>query len=591
MIHPKRLNRAMARGILHYPALTMKISIFNCDGYSSKWDRAERYSVYFFIFLAVITGFYYVHAFGVNLFWLDEWDTLPVMFEQYDAGTLTAAEFWELHNEHRVVFPKLVMLGLGLLTNGNTVANMYFIEVLLLAILAVFIAAFQKQFTRGPAIWLMALIAFLVFSLRQYENMLWGFQVGFVMVVAASLGAFLGLSRITIERYVSMFICAIFAATVATYSSVQGLLVWPVGLGQLLILSLTKKLKIILMTIWTIIGAGEWLVYFLDWVIPKYHPRLGFSWEYLMTLIGSSLTGNQTAALVAGIIVFISAATTVGIVLIRRQLSVQSFWLATMAFSSAALGATTVGRSGFGASVAMMSRYTTFSIPLVVATCVILASQEGTKMIRICTSSMCAVLLGLSVIGTGMSFAIGLKVGEQVSEFRKWQQLVICTIDSQPDELIAVFPTPDVPRKYAAVLKRLKYNVFADPDLCARCRLPDPSLPVLTISTKCGIDGVAVMAHGGFVKILGWAVDWPARDVAGGVTVVIDGTTHQACYGLCNNNAVKNLKSDKYLISGFVCFVPAGEVRPGIHTISLKVLSRDNKAIFNVPEHFSFELR
>ena len=111
------------------------------------WDRALRYPAYALIALAIISGFFFVHAFGVNLLWFDDWANMLVLSD-YTDGTLTAARFWELHNEHRIVFPKLAMFGLGLLTSGNVVVNMYVTEVLLAAILAIFVVAFRRQFRR-----------------------------------------------------------------------------------------------------------------------------------------------------------------------------------------------------------------------------------------------------------------------------------------------------------------------------------------------------------------------------------------------------------------------------------------------------------
>ena len=63
----------------------------------STWDRAARYSAYCLIAVAVLSGFAYVYNYGVNVYWGDDWDTLPALFEQHAAGTLTIAKFWELH--------------------------------------------------------------------------------------------------------------------------------------------------------------------------------------------------------------------------------------------------------------------------------------------------------------------------------------------------------------------------------------------------------------------------------------------------------------------------------------------------------------
>ena len=90
------------------------------------------------------------------------------------------------------------------------------------------------------------------------------------------------------------------------------------------------------------------------------------------------------------------------------------------------------------------------------------------------------------------------------------------------------------------------------------------------------------------VLIGGWAVDWPVGEVAGGqlaggVTVVLDGIQRPARYGLPSAEAVKSLGSSTFADAGFLCAVPASEITSGRHMISLKVLTRDRTAVFNTP--------
>ena len=255
-------------------------------------DRAIRYLAYLLIALAVLSGFSYVYNYGVNVYWGDDWGTLPQLFERHAAGTLEIAKFWEFRNEHRIVFPKLAMFGLGLLTHGNAVANMYLTQFLFLAILAVFIAGRRERLTSGLAVWLMVPVAFLVFSFRQWENMLASFQVAFVMPVAAALIAFLCLGRMKDDSFVALFTGAVLSATLAAYSALHGLLVWPVGLGQLLIVPLSKRRKIVLVAVWMAVGSAEWLLYFIGYVKPAYHPHMGFSCRYLLVALGATLFDN-----------------------------------------------------------------------------------------------------------------------------------------------------------------------------------------------------------------------------------------------------------------------------------------------------------
>lgn len=545
--------------------------------------------------VAVFTGVGYVYAFGVNLYWMDDWDTLPVLFERYDAGALTLADFWELHNEHRLLFPKLVMFGLGLLTRGNAVANMYFSQLLLAAILAMFVMAFRRQFTGGWAMWLMVPMAFFVFSWRQTENMLWGFQVGFVMVMAAALAAFLCLSRLNNQRFGLMFVSALASATVAAFSSIHGLLVWPVGLGQLLIMSLSRRLKVLLAGAWASAGVAEWLVYFHHWVKPSYHPPWAFDWQFLPTLVGGAIWSSPGLALAGGIVLLFLAAAAVVLVFLRRKWAQHSFWLATMAFALATLGAITIGRCGLGLDKALASRYATVSIPLVIASYVICATENREKRHPV-PIALAALLLMLAVAGAALSVPYGLALGRSGREFGEYQQFVVATIDQQPSEIVYqanlfLADGAALVQHAAAVLKKLKYNVFADAELCARYALPDPAARVLAAATRYGIDNIAAVPEQGAVLIRGWAIDSVADDVAGAVAVVLDGVVYPTYYGRPNQGAVKTMQRDKFLLSGFECRAPPGRLGKGEHQIVLKIQTHDHQAVFNTPQVHQFSVQ
>ncbi len=553
-------------------------------------NRALRWSAYVLVALAVLNGFWFVHCFGVNLLWGDDWVIMP-MLSHYTDGSLQAADLWETHNEHRIVFPKLVMFGLGLLSHGNVVVNMYLIEVLLLVILAIFAVALRRQFRGGLAAWLIVPPAFLVFSLRQYENMMWGFQIGFVMVGAAALATFLCLSRIGNERYRTPFLGATMTATVAAYSSIHGLLVWPVGVGQVLMVPLTKRRKIVVVAIWTVLGVAEWGVYFPGWVKPPEHPAMGFSLRYFVMTVGGALMGNETAALSAGVVVLTLTMAAMLLVLLHRQWREQSFWLATILFSLASIAAVTVGRSGFGAGQAVSSRYATLSIPLVVAIYAVFASRSAQKP-DVPGVALTGFVLVAMVLGVGVSFGEGRRTGETYRQHRGYQQFVIYTIETQPDWTIKVYPPPvDFVRRYTAMARELKYNLFADPDVCARCQLPDPSLPAISAETLCRIRHLGRMGDDKTLAIDGWAIDSPAQELAGGVTVFIDGIGRPTYYGVADSEAADRLKSDKFLLSGFRCTVAVKDLAPGKHILSLKILTHDRRAVFHTANRFEFETK
>jgi hypothetical protein len=447
---------------------------------ANRWRLAARYLPHALILAAVLSGFGYVYAYGVNVFWADDWNVRSNLMEHYANGTLTAAEFWTAHNEHRIPVPQLVMLALGVLTNGNVVADMYASEFLLLGMLGIYYAVCRSQFTRDRAIWLMVPIALLVFSLRQHDNMLWGFQVSFVLVAASAVAAFFCLSRIRDDRVAPGLVGAVLAATIGAGSSIHGLLIWPVGLGQLIISPLTARRKICLATLWALVGAGQWFVYFQNWSHPGHHPPLAFSWHYYILSIGGALSSDTDWALVAGALLAVLTAAAVGFVIVKRQWKAHAFWLATMAFSLAALGAITVGRCGFGPGQAMMSRYATYAIPLVIALCAIFAAQSNERPNRM-GDHFLRFTLGLSMVAVGICFVRGWIIGNELRLAREQQRTVIAAIDAQPDEAITCHPDAKHVRVWTDTLKRLNCSIFADPELRSGRHAPDAPSPVAAV--------------------------------------------------------------------------------------------------------------
>ena len=118
----------------------------------------------------------YIHSYGVNgVFW-DEFSTVP-LFEKYYDGTLAFRDFYAQHNEHRLLFPRLVMLPLGLATRFNTVAEMYVgWGFLCLSALPILFCCRRMHSDALTAYTAFIPAAWILFNLRQSENLLWGMQ-------------------------------------------------------------------------------------------------------------------------------------------------------------------------------------------------------------------------------------------------------------------------------------------------------------------------------------------------------------------------------------------------------------------------------
>jgi hypothetical protein len=198
------------------------------------------------ILLPVALAFLFVYLYGVTVVHLDQWEIIP-LFEKLSLGTLAVSDLFAPHNQHRMFFPWIAMLGLGTITKYNNVAEMYFALACFLGMLTALFLVFRGSIKPRLPFLLPVFfvpIAFLVLSLSQHENLLWGFQLAFGLVQVSSVLALCLLYFSGYERLRKLvFPAALTSCTVATFSALQGLMVWPVGLLQLLIGPVEKPTK------------------------------------------------------------------------------------------------------------------------------------------------------------------------------------------------------------------------------------------------------------------------------------------------------------------------------------------------------------
>src|SRR5215212_5004781 len=221
---------------------------------SNVLERIAKIACWGLIFLPVGLGFLYVRLYGVNVVYGDQW-RIAQLFGKLYSGKLDFADLWQPLNGHRILLPRVVMLLLGHFTKWNNVAEMYATQALLLIVLVILLLAFRRDVGSGPKLLLFVPVAFLVFSFRQAEIMLMGLLMQFALVLVFAVLSFHFLHLLR-ERRVGKFAfpAALISATLASLSSAQGLMVWPVGLLQLLVGPAEKRVKLYLGGIWGFLG-------------------------------------------------------------------------------------------------------------------------------------------------------------------------------------------------------------------------------------------------------------------------------------------------------------------------------------------------
>ena len=97
------------------------------------------YGYYIALVLAALPAIYLalmIAQYGVNVPDQDQWDgSIPVV-KKYFEGTLGVRDLWAQHNEHRILFPRLITLAVARFSHWNIRAEMAVSVVLAVGIFA-----------------------------------------------------------------------------------------------------------------------------------------------------------------------------------------------------------------------------------------------------------------------------------------------------------------------------------------------------------------------------------------------------------------------------------------------------------------------
>jgi hypothetical protein len=333
------------------------------------------------IFLQLIFTFFFVYKFGITIPFRDQWELVPLL-EKMHNNTLTLADLWSQHNEHRIIFPQILMLLLARLSNWNI-----FLELCTNIALATFTLLFLLSILRNTleivSPWLKIFTSLMVFSMVQHENWSWGWQIQFFLSVLGSVIAIWAANKW--QGRASGLIIIILAAVLSSYSFNTGLLTWPAVLVVMLLQKKWKRKHIIILIL---VCIATVLLYYHKYTKPTYHPPILFFLghplvfiRYILTYLGAPLAylGSPfgwTDSFAPVMALIILALTLLAIFNIwrfdRQKLSVLAPWLAMASYACLAACATGVGRAGFGWQQAFESRYTTISTLLPLSTAVLL---------------------------------------------------------------------------------------------------------------------------------------------------------------------------------------------------------------------------
>jgi hypothetical protein len=310
-------------------------------------------------------------GFSTDVPYMDQWE-FPAFFERWHEGTLTSADWFAQHNEHRIFFPRLIMLTLALLTDWDVRAELVVNAFLGFGITALVLA--QSYFAahrdgRRLAPWWPFAVTLLCCSLAQWQNWFLGWQLQLFLAVACIHGV-IGLLLFT--GRLSTHLLAFVLAVVATLSFASGLLVWPLAaLACAFNTHATPRRRALEAPLWLALGLVAAALYFRGYASPGYHPPLTAVFAeplravtYLVAYLGQPIAGfSLLASGVAGALALVlwgrgACRATQAHPFVSRLGLLWGLWTLGTA------GLTVIARADLGAEQALSSRYATFALPL-----------------------------------------------------------------------------------------------------------------------------------------------------------------------------------------------------------------------------------
>lgn len=401
-----------------------------------------------------------VSLFGVNTLVWDEFYYVDFI-RKVLAGENWLSWIWVQHNEHRVIPMKLAMAALAPLTRWDTKAEMY-LSVVLAGLVVLGLWRLYRR-AGGASLLLFAPVPWLVCSLSQYQNMLYGMMICHYFTLLGVVWALVFLDR----RSGGGLAAAVFCGATATYSIANGLLVWPVGLALLLAQGARRSLTVA----WTVASVVLTSLYFYRFTMPPGGTPVSRDLAGLYRLasfgiaaLGAPLgAGNMDWSRAAGLAVA-GAILAVAWRWRRQGLS----WMrgealpgALILFAVLSCGMIAFGRAGSGIPP-LESRYIAYSSLALVGVYMILGLWSRRQEVpagRLWLTGATALL----VPGLIAANLYGLRQARDWRNLRLSEEFLLQTFESQPDEaLTGLYFVPEL-RKSAAYLRAERLGPFGEP--------------------------------------------------------------------------------------------------------------------------------
>lgn len=552
------------------------------------------------VLILALHGLFFIQVFGVNIPYLDGWDFVPFVQIFLDGGPFWEYQNFLQHNEHRPIFPSLILLVSVVLTSWNVVYLMYFGWSLIALSVGLIYLILKKTYPK--LIWLIIPIAAFMFNPAQYENLLWGFTANAWFLVSS--GIILSIYFLTkVETHRVAIIPAILFGVVASFSEIAGLVIWLVGAYSLINLGNWRKSSVLL---WVSSAVIVFILYFTNFQVNS--NIIGINFSSLLTFDGIKfvllylsngliMKFDLVRAIAGFAIILLIIGGPIYLKFQKIDMKKLNPWIQFGLVGLFSAGITELAR--FSTTGYIPSRYITMAVfapiaALVIGTIIfmLIYNNLSNHHKKIIISIIFSILIVMVPFALSTSYYIGWVKGEEwfVERSSSLDCLLNPIFDFKCPNLYT-YELPYVPYKNAKILQDLKLGPFADQNNLEIFSQEVPLLEDDNWKNMTGdlegfgvIDSIDVPLTGSDMKIYvnkskilipasGWGILGKENAQADSVYVFIDNKVHnKAYYGLLRKDIPKEYGEGERSFSGWSGVIDLRELSDECHNITIRLV-------------------
>ncbi len=527
----------------------------------------------------VVALYMVVMSYSSLPFW-DGW--IQVQVAANGESPISPRWLWKQHNEHRLVLPKLFLAADLRLFGARQIfllSSIFAIQLLHLGLLSWSMRVLGGW--RG-ALWRTGsgLAAFCLFCPSQWENIVWGFQVCFVLPQLLATVSFITLllywkSQESRPGQTKLLVGTILAALGASYSLANGSLLWPILFAAALYLRL-KRSAVLSIGITGLLSTG---LYFYHYIRPPEHANpiaslltplklLQYYGEYFASpWFHWSYNRAERLIFVSVVLVLVLLAPALTHLRDFRAFVVQLVLMIVFCLGTGLITAT--GRLNFGADQSFSPRYQTIALLFWCCIGLLWLGAAFFARSRLPFAFPVAQLCLLAILVRGAVIANNPITAARALGFK--QKVASASLLNgiyAPGPISLTSPQMDIVQKSVPYMRTYKLSVFSSGDDFVLGK-PLPSVFRVTSPEKCvgAADRVVPLYPDSTqgMAIFGWAWDLEHHALPSSIVITTGGIiSGLGAVGGWRGDvpAAHPAVSSKY--SGFIVVAPNSPPPPGV---------------------------